>query len=89
MPQVPFITQQPHHFQNTNPPQPTLLPAQPIPNPNNNPTQYLNSIELKTLPSYVLSTIHVHEIQLQSRRVVNDRPKSLVIIREVMNDAII
>ena len=30
VPPVPFITQQPHHFMNANPPRPTLLPAQPI-----------------------------------------------------------
>ena len=103
VPPVPLITQQPHHFQNTNPPRPTLLPAQPIPNPNNKPTQALNSIELQTLPSYVISTVPIstvpiHEIQLRSGRVVNDRPKSSVIIREendkedsseVMNDAIL
>ena len=73
---VPLITQQPHHFQNTNPPGPTLLLAQPIPNPNNNPTQALNSIELQTLPSYVISNVPIHEIQLRSERVLNDRPKS-------------
>ena len=59
-----------------------MLLAQLIPNPNNNPTQALNRIELKTLPSYVISTVPVHEIQLQYRRVVNDKPKSPVIIRE-------
>ena len=98
MPPVALITKQPHHFQNTNPPQPTLLPAQPIPNPSNKPAKALNSIELQTLPSYVISIVPVHEIQLRSRRVVNDRPKSPVIIREendeedsneVMNDAIL
>ena len=98
MPPVPLFTQQPHHFQNTNPPRPTLLPAQSIlHNPNNKPTQAVNSIELQTLPSYVISTVPVHEIQLRSGRVVNDKPKSSVIIREenaeedpdeVMNDAI-
>ena len=60
----------------------TLLPAQPIPNPNNNPTQYLNNIELRTLPSYLVSTIPIHEIQLQSGRFVNDKPIKSVIIRE-------
>ena len=99
MPLVPLITEQPHHFQNTNPPRPTLLPTQPIPNPNNKPTQALNSIELQTLPSYVISTVPIHEIQLRSGRVVNDRPKSPVIIREeneevqdpneIMNDTIL
>ena len=79
---MPFITQQPHDFQNANPHRPTLLPAQPIPSPNNKPTQALNSIEFQTLPSYLISTVPVHEIQLRSGRVVNDKPKSLVIIHE-------
>ena len=82
MPPIPLITQQPHHFQNTNPPRPILLPAQPIPNPNNNPSQALNSIELQTLPSYVILAVQIHEIQLRSGRVVDDRPKSSVIIHE-------
>ena len=64
MPLVPLITQQPHHFQNTNPPLPTLLPAQQIPNPNNKPTQSLNSIELQTISSYIILTVPIHEIQL-------------------------
>ena len=97
MPPVPLIAQLPHHFQNTNPARPTLLPTQPIPNPNNKPTQSLNSIDLQTLLSYLISTVPIHEIQLQSGRVVNDKPKSPVIIREeneeedpneVMNDVI-
>ena len=64
VPPVPFITQQSDHFQNANPPRLTLLPAQPIPNPNNKPTQALYNIELQTLPSYLISTLLVHEIQL-------------------------
>ena len=82
MPLVPLIAQQAHHFQNTNPPRPTLLTAQSIPNPNNKPTQALNIIEFQTLPSYLISTVPVHEIQLRSGRVVNDKPKSSVIIHE-------
>ena len=75
-----------------------MLPTQPIPNPNNKPSQALNSIELQTLPSYVILIVPVHEIQLRSGRVVNDRPKPSVIIREeneeedpdeVVNDAIL
>ena len=98
MPPVPIITQQPRHFQITNPPRPTLLPAQLIPKPNKKLDQALNNIELKTLPSYVILTVPVHEIQLRSGRVVNDRPNSLVIIHEdndeedsneVVNDAIL
>ena len=82
MPPIPLIAQQPHHFQKTNPPWPTLLSTQSIPNPNNKSTQALNNIELQTLPSYIISTAPVHEIQLRSGRVVNDKPNSLVIIRE-------
>ena len=82
VPPVPFIRQQPHHFQNANPPTPTLLTTQPIPNPNNKPNQSLNSIELQTLPMYLILTIPVHEIELRSGRVVNDKPKSSVIIQE-------
>ena len=98
MPLVPLITQQPHHFQNTNPPRPTLLLAQPIPNPNKKTTQALNIIELQTLPSYVILIVPIHEIHLRSGRVVNDRPKSSTIIHEendeedpneVMNDSIL
>ena len=82
VPPVPFITYQPHHFQNANPPRSTLLPAQPIPNPNTKPTQAIKSIELQTLPSYLISTVPVHEIQLRSERVLNDTPNSSVIIQE-------
>ena len=63
-----------------------LLPTQPIPNPNNKPTQALNNVELQTLPSYLISTILVHEIQLQSGRVVSDKLKSSVIIHEVSEE---
>ena len=99
MPPVPLIAQQPHNFQNEIPPRPTLLLAQPIPNPNNKPTQALNSIELQTLPSYVISTTPMHEIQLRSGSVMNDKPKSSFVIHvedeeeeypnEVMNDIIL
>ena len=76
-----------------------MLPAQPIPNPNNKLSQALNSIEFQTLPSYVISIIPVHEIQLRYGRVGNDKPKSSVIIHEeneeeedpneIMNDDIL
>ena len=59
-----------------------MLLAQPKPNPNNKPTQALNNIELQTLPSYLISTVPIHEIQLWSGRVVNDKPKTSVIIHE-------
>ena len=53
-----------------------------IPNPNNKPTQALNNIGLQTLPSYLVSTVPIHEIQLWSRRIVNDKPRTSVIIHE-------
>ena len=59
-----------------------MLPTQLIPKPNNKPTQALNNIELQTIPSYLISTVPVHEIQLRSGRVVNNKPKSSVIIQE-------
>ena len=60
----------------------TLLPSQATPNPNNKPTQALKNIDLETLPSYVVSTVPIHQIQLQYGRVVNDKPKTSVIIHE-------
>ena len=70
-----------------------------ISNPNDKPSQALNSIELQTLPSYFISIVLIHEIQLRSERVVNDRPKSSVSIHdeneeeedpnELMNDTIL
>ena len=70
-----------------------------IPNPNNKPTQSLNNIELQNLPSYLFSTVPIHEIQLRSGRVVNDKPRTSVVIHEeneeiedpneVMNDTIL
>ena len=54
---------------------------------------------MQTSPSYLILTVPVHEIQLRSRRVVNDKPKSSVIIHEaneeeedsneLVNDAIL
>ena len=38
---------------------------------------------MQNLPSYLLSSVPIHEIQLRSGRVVNDKRKSLVIIHEV------
>ena len=49
VPPVPLIAQTPHHFQNTNPLRLKLLYVQPIPTPNNKPTQALNSIVLQII----------------------------------------
>ena len=76
-----------------------IITYTPIPNPNNKLTQALKNIEFQNLPSYLVSTVPIHEIQLRSGRVVNDKPRTSVIIREengeeedsneVMNDAIL
>jgi hypothetical protein len=45
-PPLPPIPQQPQQYQNARSPRPTLLPAQLVPNPNNNPTQPLHNVEM-------------------------------------------
>jgi len=49
-----------------NPPRPTLIPAQPIPNPNNRLTQPIQNIEVQTFPTYVITPTSFNEIQLIS-----------------------
>ena len=55
---------------------------------------------MKTFPSYLVSTVPIHEIQLRTVRVINDKPRTSVIIHEEnaeeeedsnepMNDAIL
>jgi hypothetical protein len=84
-PPLPPIPQQPQQYQNTSSPRPTLLPAQPVPNPNNKPTQPLHNVELQTFPTYVISLVPLHEIQLRSGKVL-DRQRPSVVIREEEED---
>jgi hypothetical protein len=56
-----------------NPPRPTTIPAQPIPNPNNRPTHPVQNAEVQTFPTY--------EMQLRFGKVVN-QSNSAVIIQE-------
>jgi hypothetical protein len=81
-PPLPPIPQQPQQFQNENSPRPTLLPAQPVPNPNNKPTQPLHNVELQTFLTYVISLVPLHEIQLRSGKVLDKQKPSVVIWEE-------
>jgi hypothetical protein len=66
---------------NPNPPRPTPIPAQPIANPNNRPTQPVQNMELQTFPTYVITSAPLNEIQLRSWKVLN-KTNSTVVIQE-------
>jgi hypothetical protein len=59
----------------------TPIPAQPIPNQNNRPTQPVQNIEVHTFPTYVINPTSLNEIQLRSGKVLN-KPNSKVVIQE-------
>jgi hypothetical protein len=56
-PPLPPIPQQPQQYHNASSPRPTLLLAQPIPNPNNKPTQPLHNVDMQAFPTYVISHV--------------------------------
>jgi hypothetical protein len=66
--------QQPQNQAAHNPPRPTTIPAQPIPNPNNRPTHPVQNAEIQTFPTY--------EIQLRSGKVVNQSNSGVIIQEE-------
>jgi hypothetical protein len=66
--------QQPQNQAVHNPPRPTTILAQPIPNPNNRPTHPVQNIEVQTFPTY--------EIQLRSGKVVNQSDPTVIIQEE-------
>jgi hypothetical protein len=70
-PPLPSIPQQPQQYYNTSSPRPTLLPAQPVPNPNNKPTQPLHNVELQTFSTYVISLVPLHEIEIRLGKVLD------------------
>jgi hypothetical protein len=59
----------------------TLLPAQPVPNPNNNPPQPLHNVEMQAFPTYVITHVPLQEIQLRSGKFM-DRQRPSVVIQE-------
>jgi len=65
-----------------NPPRLTPIPSQPIPNPNNKPTQHVQNLEVQTFPTYVITPAPFSRIELRSRRVVNKTNPTMVIQEE-------
>lgn len=59
-PPLPPIQQTPQQPQN--PPRPTILPTQPIPNPNNRPPLPLHSVDFQNFPAYTINPISIQEI---------------------------
>jgi hypothetical protein len=51
-----------------------------VPNPNKKPTQPLHNVELQTFPTYVISLVPLHEIQLRLGNFL-DRQRPSVVIR--------
>ena len=49
-----------------NPPRPTPIPAQPIPNPNNRLTQPIQNIEVQTFPTFLITPALFNGIELRS-----------------------
>jgi hypothetical protein len=84
-PPLPPIQQNPQQPQN--PPRPTILPTQPIPNPNNRPPLPLHSADFQNFPAYTINPISIQEIQLRSGKTLNKtqpvtRTTTKVIIQE-------
>jgi hypothetical protein len=58
---------------------PTLIPAQPMSNPNNKPPQPLYNVEMKSFPTYVSTPVPLQEIKLRSGKVMYRQRPSVVI----------
>jgi hypothetical protein len=71
-----------------NPPRPAPILAQPIPNPNNRPTQPIQNIEVQTFPTYVIMPAPFNGIELRSGRVVNKTNPTMVIQEEQVHNHI-
>jgi hypothetical protein len=69
-----------------NPPRPTPILAQPIPNPNNRPTQPVQNLEVETFPMYVVIPAPFSGIELRSQRVVNKTNPTVVIQEEEVDN---
>jgi hypothetical protein len=68
-PSLPPIQQTPQQPQN--PPRPTILPAQPIPNPNHRPPLPFHNDDFQNYPAYTINPIYIQEIQLRSGKTLN------------------
>ena len=91
-PPLPPIQQTPQQFHpSLHPPRPTILPAKPIPNPNNRPPLPLHNADFQNFPAYAITPIPVKEIQLGSRRTLQTnqpikRKPPVVVIQEEGDD---
>jgi hypothetical protein len=70
-PLPPIPQQQLLQFKNASSLRPTLLPAQPMPNPNNKPPQPRNNVEMQAFPTYVITLVPLQEIQLRSGKFID------------------
>jgi hypothetical protein len=68
-PPLPPIQQTPQQPQN--PPRPTILLAQPVPNPNHRPPLPLHNVDFQNYPAYNINPISIQEVQLRSRKILN------------------
>ena len=88
-PPLPPIPQNPQQFHPPlHPPRPTILPAQPISNPNNRPPLPLHNADFQNFPAYAITPIPIQEIQLRSGRTfqtnqpIKRKPPTVVIQEE-------
>jgi hypothetical protein len=74
-PPLPPIPQNPQQSQN--PPRPTIMPTQPIPNPNHRPPLPLHNVDFQNYPAYNINPVSIQEVQLRSGRILNkNQPKT-------------
>ena len=59
-----------------------MFPAQPIPNPNNRPSQPLHNAKIQMAPTYVIHSAPIQEIQLRSGKTLNKTPLAVIIQEE-------
>jgi hypothetical protein len=69
-----------------NPPQPTLIPSQPFPNPNNRLTQPIQNVEVQTFPTYVITPALFNGIELRLGSIVNKTNPTMVIQEEQVHN---
>lgn len=80
-PVIPQI-QQPLPLPNVpNPPSPTQLPSQPVANPNNRVGQPTYNTRAQNLPTYVITTVPIQQVQLRLGKILHQKP-SIVIEEE-------
>ena len=66
-----------------NPLRPTQLPTQLVANPNNITTQSTYDVEIQTLPTYVITSLPIHQVQLRSIKVLQQKKPTVVIEEEL------